>query len=70
MNKNADFIVSNTEGSVWTFKPISENAKTFTNEDLGIEGWQWLGDFFGIDANLANNLVSDLEIEGFVLELV
>jgi len=64
-----DFIVETTHGSLWTFQPMTETAKNFSRIDLGIEGWQWLGPKFGIDARFGNDLVSSLEEEGFTLEL-
>ena len=61
-----DFIIVN-QGSVWTFEPVSEAAKEFA-KTLGLEGWQWMGKVFGIDARIASQLADDLESEGFVLE--
>jgi hypothetical protein len=63
-----DFIVV-THGSIWTFEPVTEAAKNFTNTDLQVEGYQWLGNAFGVDAKLANDLVTCLEEEGFNLEI-
>lgn len=63
-----DFKVT-TQGSIWLFEPLTERAKNFTGTDLQVEGWQWIGPAFGVDARIANNLVSSLEDEGFVLEL-
>ena len=63
-----DFKVT-THGSVWTFEPVTVAAKNFTATDLQVEGWQWMGPAFGVDARIADNLVSALEDEGFVLEL-
>lgn len=61
-----DFIIVN-QGSVWTFEPVTEAAKEFA-ATLSLEGWQWLGKAFGIDARIASQLANDLESEGFVLE--
>lgn len=63
-----DFIVE-THGSVWTFQPMTEIAKNFTGTDLDVQSWQWLGPKFGVDAKVANDLVTALEDEGFVLQL-
>ena len=63
-----DFIVE-THGSIWLFEPVTEIAKNFTGTDLDVQSWQWLGPKFGVDARLANDLVSALEDEGFTLEL-
>jgi len=66
---DADFIVNTAGGSVWTFEPVTETAKNFTGTDLDVQDWQWLGKAFGVDARIANELVSSLEDEGFVLEI-
>lgn len=63
----SDFLIR-TQGSVWTFEPVTETAKEFV-ATLPLEGWQWLGKAFGVDARIANQLVDDLESEGFVLEI-
>lgn len=62
-----DFIIVN-QGSVWTFEPVTEAAKEFA-ATLGLEGWQWLGKAFGLDARIAGQLMDDLYSEGFVLEI-
>ena len=63
-----DFKVT-THGSVWLFEPLTQIAKNFTGTDLDVQGWQWMGPAFGVDARLANDLVSALEDEGFILEI-
>lgn len=62
-----DFRVQ-SHGSVWTFEPLTEAAKAFTATDLDVQGWQWLGNAFGVDQRVANDLAMALEEEGFVLE--
>lgn len=64
----SDFIVV-THGSIWTFEPITEAAKNFTETDLQVEGYQWLGKSFGVDSRQADALVTCLEEEGFNLEI-
>jgi hypothetical protein len=63
-----DFLIV-THGSVWTFQPLTEVAKNFTEMNLQVEGWQWIGPAFGVDARLASALVSALEDEKFNLEI-
>jgi hypothetical protein len=65
---DVDFKVS-VQGSIWLFEPVTETAKNFTSTDLQVEGWQWMGKAFGVDARIGNDLVSSLEDEGFVLEI-
>lgn len=63
-----DFIVLN-QGSVWTFEPVTNAAKEFVKTELPLEGWQWVGNAFGIDARIADRLANELSDEGFVLEI-
>lgn len=64
-----DFIVDTSGGSIWTFEPVTQIAKNFTGTDLDVQSWQWIGPKFGVDARIANDLVSALEDEKFTLEL-
>ena len=63
-----DFMVT-THGSMWLFEPLSERAKNFTGTDLDVQPYQWLGKAFGVEARLANDLVTALEEEGFEIEM-
>ena len=67
-SKVIDFVVQ-PHGSAWTFEPKTETAKEFTQNDLDVQSWQWLGHVFGVDHRLANDLVTALEVEGFVVEM-
>ena len=64
----ADFVVR-PHGTVWTFEPNTETAKEFTQNDLDVQSWQWLGPAFGVDKSLVNDLIAALEVEGFTLEM-
>jgi hypothetical protein len=66
--KVIDFVVR-PHGTVWTFEPQTEEAKSFVRTDLEVQGWQWLGPAFGVEQRLANDLIAALEGEGFVLEM-
>jgi hypothetical protein len=68
-NVEPDFIVDTSGGSIWTFEPVTQIAKNFTGTDLDVQSWQWIGPKFGVDARIANDLVSALEDEKFTLEL-
>ena len=63
-----DFLVC-PQGSIWTFEPVTERAKEFTGTGLDVQSWQWIGPAFGVDHRLANDLVTALNDEGFVLEI-
>jgi hypothetical protein len=66
--QSIDFLVR-PQGSIWTFEPLTERAKNFTATDLDVQGWQWLGPVFGVDHRPANDLVTALQDEGFVVEI-
>lgn len=66
--KTIDFVVR-PHGTVWTFEPRTESANRFVRTDLDVQGWQWLGQSFGVDQRLVNDLIAALESEGFVLEM-
>ena len=62
-----DFLVR-PHGTIWTFEPLTERAKNFTETDLDVQGWQWLGPAFGVDHRPARHLVTALEAAGFIVE--
>ena len=66
--KPIDFLVR-PHGSVCTFEPMTERAKSFTRTDLEVQGWQCVGPTFGVDLRLVNDLIAALEGEGFILEM-
>lgn len=68
MMDDIDFLVR-PHGTIWTFEPVSERAKEFTGTGLDVADWQWLGPAFAVDHRPANDLVTALENEGFVLEI-
>lgn len=56
-------------GSIWLFRPISEEAKAFFDENVASEPWQWLGGALGVEARYAGGLAFDLVNEhGFEVE--
>lgn len=61
-----DFHVTDC-GTLWRFPPLSQAAKDFCDEQLAIEGWQWLGRSFCVDHRPARALVDFIEAEGFSL---
>ena len=63
-----DFLVR-PQGTIWTFEPVTGRAKEFTDSNLDVQSWQWIGPAFGVDHRPANDLVTALEGEGFVLEI-
>lgn len=66
MEPPTDFVVTN-HGSVFQFNPLSDTAKVFTNEQLGLESWQRLGNTFNVDHRPARQLIDQLRDEGFTV---
>lgn len=64
MKPPVDFVARN-EGSVWQFQPMTDDAKTFAYEHLGLESWQWMGPTFNVDYRLGTELVVQLRDEGW-----
>ena len=54
-------------GSVIAFTPCTLDAQTFTDTELVVEGWQWMGDGFFVDRGVANQLVDFLMDNGFTV---
>lgn len=65
----SDFLVIVADSRMWLFEPLTESAKNFTGTDLDVQPHQWLGKKFGVEAKLADKLVTALEEEGFVIEM-
>jgi hypothetical protein len=61
-----DFLVR-PQGTIWTFEPLTKRAKNFTETDLDVADWQWIGTAFGVDHRPAEHLVTALENEGFAV---
>lgn len=59
----SDFATTD-EGNLVMFLPLTDEAKAHL-PNLGLEGWQWLGNRFGIDRRLVDNFVSQLQEDGF-----
>ena len=59
-----DFRIAN-HGTVWVFTAISGEAKTFVNDRLELEAWQYLGEGFAVDHRPARALAEGLANEGF-----
>lgn len=57
------------DGSVVLFTPETESAQTFSEDEMGLESWQWLGRSFAVDHRVASDLVAGLELAGFEVSL-
>lgn len=53
-------------GSVWTFTPVSDEAKDWTVDHVQLESYQWLGrDTFVVEHRFAGALVEGYADAGF-----
>ena len=62
-----DIIVRN-EGTIWTFEPVTDQAKDWIAQEIEIESWQWMGPMFAVDHRMAQDLVGVLQEIGFEME--
>lgn len=67
MTPTADFLIENA-GSVWMFTPLNDVAVEWTDENLKIEDWQWLGESFGVEHRIGWQLQAILADHGFSLQ--
>ena len=51
-------------GSLVGFEPVSETAKEWFAENVGSEGWQWLGPVLYVEHRCAKNLLCGLADAG------
>lgn len=55
-------------GTIWTFEPLSEEAKVVFAEKVQSDPWQWMGPRLAVDHRMAHALADALEAnEGLVL---
>lgn len=60
-----DFEVEN-HGTIVMVRPVSEAAKAWVAENVGLESWQWFGDAFGCEPRMAGALVEGMLDDGLV----
>lgn len=53
-------------GSVVGFTPNTTEAKSWFNENVQSEGWQWMGQTLWVDHRMAGDLMAGLEGEGML----
>ena len=54
-------------GSVVMFTPLTREARQFTEREMHIESWQWMGNGFAIETRLAGPLMEQIAEQGFTL---
>jgi hypothetical protein len=63
-----DFRIAD-HGSIISIKPVSEAARTWVNENIVSEPWQWLGGALCVDVRCARDLIDEIAIQGFEISL-
>jgi hypothetical protein len=48
---------------------VSEAARSWVDENVASEPWQWLGDALCVDICCARNLIDEIAAEGFEISL-
>ena len=56
-------------GSVVTFQPLTDVARSWMDENVVSEPWQWLGPAFAVDHRLASQLIEGMHEAGLLIAL-
>ena len=54
--------------SVYLFVPLTPEARTWVDENVELEDWQWLGGGFGVDHRYAKDLADGMTQDGLVVD--
>ena len=49
---------------MYLVRPLTDKAKNWVDENVQLEGWQWLGDGFGVDHHYVEALVEGMIGDG------
>jgi hypothetical protein len=63
----ADVIVEN-HGSVCMVTPISPAAREWVDDNVQLEGWQWLGESFACEPRYLPSLIVGMHENGLTVE--
>ena len=64
----ADFQIAD-HGSIISIKPVSDAARTWIDDNVVSEPWQWLGSTLCVDARCARQLIDEIDAAGFEISL-
>jgi hypothetical protein len=56
-------------GTIWSFRPVSDEGKQWIKENVFSEPWQWLGSVLGVDRRMALELYDIMCQEGLSVRL-
>ncbi len=54
-------------GSVASLEPMTKAAKQWMDENLRVEGWQWLGNMLCIEPRYADEIAGGMQAAGLVV---
>ena len=63
-----DFQIAD-HGSIISIKPMSEASRTWVDENVASEPWQWLGGALCVDVRCARDLINEIAAESFEISL-
>ncbi len=66
-NTTADVLVEN-QGTIWVFRPLSDEAQEWIDEHVQSEPWQWFGGGLVVDHRYGPPLAEGMQEAGLVLE--
>jgi hypothetical protein len=61
---NPDYLIRDN-GTTWAFCPLTPDAKQWTEENVQLESWQWLGATFVVDWRYGVPLAEGISEAGF-----
>jgi hypothetical protein len=61
-----DFTMQN-HGSIYLLIPNTDDAKTFVQEELAVESWQWFGPGVCVEPRYAEDLEEGIRAHGFTI---
>jgi hypothetical protein len=69
MQHQSDIIVS-SGGSVYQLHLESATARTWVDDHVHLEGWQWLGRTFAVEHRFAGPLIDGMLVDGLRVEVL
>lgn len=55
-------------GSQFMVQPISTAGKAWVDENVELEGWQWMGPAFAVDQHYVEDLVAGMQASGLEVD--
>ena len=52
------------EGSIFMFRVLTDTAREWVKENVGLESWQWHGNAFAVEHRFAEDLAEGMQGDG------